>query len=191
MRCVSIAVLTAVSFLALPAAAQVVHTPRQPAASAPVRSAAGTAVAPTRIAVVAPPQQFVFVNATQSLLFPATTSLFFSLPMFVLPDGRVFANFGNGFEQIVRPCSAFFPVVSAFQPVVQTTVVQPVVVQPVPGQPTAQPVLYTPPVPNQTTASQVMLSVAQQQTLATQSTLINSQACWATNSNGQLFVARP
>jgi hypothetical protein len=137
----------------------------------------------------------VVVAPNQNLIFPAGTPVYFNLPVVVVPDGRVFADFGRGYEQVLRNCSAV--VTSSYTTVVQPAVSQPTVVQPQPGLPTAQQVVYTPVIANQTIASQVKLSteaqqtIAAQQALAVQSTYVNGQACWGTAWNGQFFIARP
>ena len=68
-----------------------------------------------------------------------------NIPVVMLQDGRVFANFGYGYEQVVRTCapSGVVPVVTGYASVprgstiVQPTPMQPVVTQPAPAQPTA------------------------------------------------------
>lgn len=187
MRRVSIAlfVLLLALLVALPTNAQVIHrAANRPAAARPV--VAAVAAAPAPVVVIAP---------NQSLYFPSGTPVYFNLPLIVAPDGRVFADFGRGWEQVIRNCSAVMT--SSYTTVVQPAVSQPTVVQPQPAVTTQQPVVYTPPtVPGQTITSQVMLSPAAQQTIAAQQVLAvqpytSGQACWGTAWNGQLFVARP
>jgi hypothetical protein len=91
--------------------------------------------------------------------------------MIVSSDGRVYANFGRGYEQLVRNCAVPFANFS-----------QPVTTQPV----VTQPQLYTPPVPNQQTASQQALN--QPSASSTQQT--NARACWSTDSRGQPLIGR-
>jgi hypothetical protein len=55
-----------------------------------------------------------------------------SVPVVVLPDGRVFANFGFGFEPVTQACTTSQPVPLQF-----VTPSQPVVNQPAPALPTA------------------------------------------------------
>jgi hypothetical protein len=163
--------------IAAPLAAQVVHT--RPAASG------GAAGGATIAAIAPPPPAYV---APTNFYVPPGMALYGNLPVVVLADGRVFADFGRGFEQIVRSC-ATAPSYGYSQP---APVVQPTVVQPTVTQPTiSQPMPYTPPVPNQQTASQQMLPPQQNaQVLASQSTLVNSQACWTGNGRGLVYVAR-
>ena len=107
---------------------------------------------------------------------------FFSgfVPVIVAPDGRVFANFGVGFEEVVTACgmSAGIVSTSVLPSVIQPTVIQPSVVQPgiAPG---ALP--FTPPVPIPETASQQMLQAQQQVGLS-------NRACWSSDGHGQVFV---
>jgi hypothetical protein len=151
---------------------------------------------PAAVAGIAPPPAVVVVPGTSTVLAPSpyqTAPVFYgNVPVVVLPDGRVLADFGRGYEQIVRSCAV--PVNYVVAPTVavgQPTVVQPTVVQP--SAAPVQPLPYTPAVPNQQTASQQMLNQQsmQVQQQAVQSTLVNSQACWVTNGYGQVFVARP
>jgi len=111
------------------------------------------------------------------------------LPILLLADGRVFANFGRGFEQIVRSCT--LPTAySSPQVVSPSGLQQPVVVQPTVTQPSAPGVErlpYTPPVPNQQTPSQQM---AVQGGRLPQENLA-SQSCWAVSQNGRIVVAQP
>lgn len=151
-----------------------------PAAAQAQHGKAGTA---GRIAGIAPAP--VVVNP---IVVPGT---FFSgtVPVIVSPDGRIFANFGAGFEQVVTACGATSGIViSNVQPagLVQPTVVQPAVAQPgiVVG-----PLPYTPAVPNQQTASQQMLG---QPTAAAQpqQVVVRNRSCWSTDGRGQVFVGR-
>ncbi|HEY4129814.1 MAG TPA: hypothetical protein VGM50_04325 [Gemmatimonadaceae bacterium] len=97
---------------------------------------------------------------------------FNNVPMTVSADGRVFANFGRGYEQLVRNCAV--PLSSFSQP--PTT--QPVVVQPSP---------YTPPVPNPQTPSQ---AAAARASGAASSQPTNSRECWSTDARGQPLIGR-
>lgn len=107
---------------------------------------------------------------------------FFSgfVPVIVAPDGRVFANFGAGFEQVVTECgvSAGIVATSVLPSVIQPTVIQPSVVQPgiSPGV-----LPFTPPVPIPEAASQQMLQAQQQVGVV-------NRACWSTDGHGQVFV---
>ena len=198
MRVFSIALFAA--GIALPASAQVVHTTTKQTTTITstsggrVGTAAGT-VAP-RVAGIAPPPAAVLVVPNQQVFIPRGFSIVGNVPVVTLTDGRVFANFGNGFEQIVRNCSALVTFVNP--QVIQPAVVQPVVVQPVVLAPSTTvatqpipPIPYTQPWPNQATASQEMLAAAGQQALISQSTVINSTTCFSGNGQGQVFIARP
>jgi len=113
-----------------------------------------------------------------------------SVPIIVSPDGRVFANFGGGFEQVVTACgmSNGIVVTNAQSPgLVQPTVVQPTVSQP--GI-VAGPLPFTPAVPNQQTASQQMLGQAAVPVQGQQQIVVANRACWSTDGRGQVFVGR-
>lgn len=111
------------------------------------------------------------------------------LPILLMADGRVFADFGRGFEQIVRSCA--LPTGYATSQIVspsglqQPVVVQPTVTQPAP--PGVERLPYTPPVPNQQTASQQMASQAGRPPQEN----LGSQSCWAVSQNGRIVVAQP
>jgi len=104
----------------------------------------------------------------------------------MLSDGRVFADFGRGYEQVVRACgstpapmAAAGAVVAGGTAAVQPAVSQPVVTQPAPGMAASLP--YTPAVPGQ----QAGLQPAQPGISTA------AQSCWATDARGQIFIARP
>jgi hypothetical protein len=105
-----------------------------------------------------------------------------------MADGRVFADFGRGFEQIVRSCAlpAGYGNTQVVSPsgLQQPVVVQPTVTQPV--VPGASRLPYTPPLPAQQTVSQQM---AEQGRLIPQESPA-SQSCWAL-SQGRIVVAQP
>jgi len=162
-----IALLVAVPSLAL----------AQRTTSAPAGKVAG--IAP-------PPAQPASANAN-----PSRRPVFLgNVPVVVLEDGRVFANFGHGYERVVRSCGVPVTFGAESAPAtVQPGAIQPAVVQPPVG--TSQPVPYTPPVPNQQTASQQMLPLVVQQAQASRSTVVNEQMCWSNDGRGRVFVGRP
>jgi hypothetical protein len=161
-----------------PLAAQVVHT-KQPAGGA------GT------VAAIAPPPRVViapgaFRTPGFNPGFPAGMAFFANLAVVVLADGRVFADFGRGFERVVRNCDVQLNY-SELLPVIQPVVIQPTVTQN-PVVVSGPPVPYTPPVPLEQTAYERMLN---QQALAMNSTLVNETSCWAGDVRGQVYIARP
>jgi hypothetical protein len=141
---------------------------------------------PPKIAGIAPPP----TPAEPANPHGHRTPVFFgNVPVVVLSDGRVFANFGRGFERVVNPCGVPASFGAGLSPALaQPSVVQPSVAQPPVG--VNQPLPYTPPVPSQPTASQQMLPQASQQALASGSTLVNTQMCWG-NDRGRVLVGRP
>lgn len=179
-------ILVAALAVATPLSAQVVHT-RTSTAAGTVAGTAGTAA--PRIAGIAPPPPTFIIVSGDNFVTPIGngTVIFANIPAFVLADGRVFANFGRGIEQVVRPCGAVLNTIGEglFQTTGQPFVTQPSVIQPTPGA--SQPLPFTPAVPNQPTVSQQMLV----QALATGPVIVNGFSCWAANRVGQVFVTRP
>ena len=178
MRMTLATVLT-VALATTQSAAQTVH----------IRSAAGSAGA---VAAIAPPPPVVVAPGYYRGTYgnPGYTSgmaFYSNLPIVVLPDGRVYADFGRGYERIARGCNAQ-PSYSVPVQVGQQNVTQPTVYQPSVG--VSQPLPYTPPAPNQQTASQQMLNQSNPQALAIQSNLVNQQSCWSGNGRGQVSIAR-
>ena len=98
------------------------------------------------------------------------------VPAVLMSDGRVFANFGFGFEPIVRPCSG------AYIPGQQRVVAGNGAVLSQPQAPT-----YTQPVPNQQTQSQRMVSSVQTQTTVYS---MNAGACFSRDVAGRVFAYR-
>ena len=105
------------------------------------------APAPTPVVVVAPATFFGgFPTAVAPIgFFPAAIAVQ-NFPVVILPNGGVFANFGFGFEQVVRACAVngigvtTSAIVGA--PVTSSTIAQPIpiqpqVIQPAPAQQTA------------------------------------------------------
>jgi len=179
MRLLAVALASAI--VATSVTAQTVHT-------APARS--GGAARPA-VAGIAPPPPVIVVpgGGFGNQIYPSGMSYYSNFPIVVLPDGRVFADFGRGFERIARTCNVANYVVAPMMTTGQPTVVQPVVVQPSIG--VAQPLPYTPPVPNQQTASQQMVYQSNGQALAAQSTVVNPYSCWGHDGRGQVFIGRP
>jgi len=146
----------------------------------------GKASASGRVAGIAPAPAPIIVNPGVS----SGTFLTGNLPVIVSPDGRVFADFGRGYEQIVTACGAQQPVIVTN---IQTTnIVQPTVVQPTVAQPgiVAGPLPYTPAVPNQQTASQQMIARASAPAQQQQQIAVGNGTCWTTNGRGQVFISR-
>jgi hypothetical protein len=161
-----------------PLAGQVVHTKAPP-------GGAGT------VAAIAPPPPVVIVPGNFRTPhfnpgFPLGMAFFANLSVVVLPDGRIFADFGRGFERVVRNCNVQLNY-SELLPVIQPTVIQPTVTQN-PVVVSGPPVPYNPPVPAEQKAYEQMLN---QQALAIQSTLVNETSCWAGDARGQVYIARP
>jgi hypothetical protein len=105
------------------------------------------APAPTPVVVVAPTQFFGgFPSAFSPIGFFPAAAFVQNFPVVILQDGRVFANFGFGFEQVVRACgvngigvttNAIVGVPASVSTIAQPIPVQPQVIQPAPVQQTA------------------------------------------------------
>lgn len=106
------------------------------------------------------------------------------IPTIVTNDGRVFANFGNGYEQVARACAAQYaqPANPSGSGVYSTPTYS------LPNYGAQQPMPYTPPVPAMPTESQKMIQEQQAQANATQAAQI---ACWTTDAQGSVFVVGP
>jgi hypothetical protein len=146
------------------------------------RLPAGGAAAGARGVVQKPQPQVIVVqpssqhrlHGNRTTVFPRQSSVVW-VPAVVIGDGRVFANFGYGFEQVFRSCAGAVvvgqPTVIAGNGVVLT-----------PPAPT-----YTQPVPNQQTASQQMAAGNR-----AQATVIAPaySTCFSPHSSGGVIVYR-
>lgn len=125
---------------------------------------------------VRPQTQVVYVDPYGNPSYPqqAPRPVQFTLiPAVLMSDGSIFANFGFGYEPVVRTCSA---VVVGGQP--QRIGAGGVSL----SQSNAMP--YTPPVPNQSTASQQMIANGQRLSGPAQ------LACFTRDAAGRVFVYR-
>jgi hypothetical protein len=172
------AVFVTLAFLMLPAAASAQDNGK--AFRLPPGSGSGS----TRGVVQRAPQpQVIVVQPTvrhhggffhRSTVFPRQSSVIW-VPAVVTSDGRVFANFGYGFEQVHRSCSS---VVVVGQPSViagNGFVLSP------------QAPTYTQPVPNQQTASQQMAAGRQPQTAIAAPAY---STCFSSHSSNGVIVYR-
>jgi hypothetical protein len=175
------ALVLASGIVSMPLGAQAVHRPANGRAAA--------AGAGARVAGIAPPPPVIIApQFNNGVYVPPGMVLYGNLPIVVMPDGRVYADFGRGYEQVIRSCSSVVTY-SVIQPTVPT---QPIVTQPVVTQPGVAPLPYTPPVPNQQPPSQQMLGQPPQFVSghAMQPLNFGSQSCWTTNGH-RVFIARP
>ena len=110
-------------------------------------------------------------------------------PILLMADGRVFADFGRGFEQIVRSCALPIgynsPQIVSPSGLQQPVAIQPTVTQPAP--PGLERLPYTPPVPAQQTPSQQIVAQGGQLPQAS----LGNQSCWAMAQTGRIVVALP
>lgn len=184
MRMNQLALVAAVVALAAPQVSAQAHKPSPPPST---NSATGT-TAPRIAAVVPPPATIVVAN--NSVFFVPPGSYIANVPVVALPDGRVFADFGRGFEQVVRGCGSGTAFVTSVLPApAQPAVIQPTVVQP--PVVVTQPAPYNPPIAGEQTVYQPLNAMTGGQVIAGQSMIVNSAACWAVSDRGQVFVFRP
>jgi hypothetical protein len=139
-----------------------------------------------RIAGIAAP----VVHAERVVAPPPGSFLIGGVPVLVLPDGRMFADFGYGYEPITRGCGGAVLYVQSVAIPVQPAVVQPTVAQPTVGVSERLP--YTPPVPAQQTASQQMLSQQGSSSVApaARTGFGANSACLGIDPRGQYILAR-
>jgi len=138
-----------------------------------------------RIAGIAPPPAVAVVNPP-STFGPQSRVWFVNIPILVFGDGRVLADFGYGYEHIVRSCELSVSYVLTNGIPLQPTVVQPAVVQP--SVPTSTLTLPATQPPVQPTVTQTTTAQSIQ---PAQGMSLNSQACWAVDNSGRVFVGRP
>jgi hypothetical protein len=127
-----------------------------------------------QVIVVQPSAHRGRVNPHRQTVFPRQSSVLW-VPAVVTSDGRVFANFGYGFEQVYRSCASAVVVG-------QPTVVAGNGVVLSPQTPT-----YTQPVPNQQTASQQMAAGSRAQTTVVAPAY---STCFSPHSSGGVIVYR-
>lgn len=111
------------------------------------------------------------------------------LPILMMADGRIFADFGRGWERVSRSCSLPSGYTGT-QIVSPSGLQQPVVVQPTVTQPTAPGVErlpYTPAVPAQQTGSQQIAAQGGRLPEAPAA----GQSCWARAQDGRIVVTQP
>lgn len=171
------AVFVALALLAaVPAAAEAQYDGRvwrlPPASTGTAR---GVQTKPhTQVIVVQPDHHQRTVFRRRHAVFPQQSAVIW-VPAVVLGDGRVFANFGFGYEQVFRSCSG---AVVVGQPAVVGG--NGVVLSP-------QAPTYTQPVPNQQTSSQIMAMGNQGQSVITAPAY---STCFGRNASGGVIVYR-
>jgi hypothetical protein len=138
-----------------------------------------------RIAAIAPPPAVALVNPPSNF-GPQALVWFTNIPIVVFADGRVFTDFGYGYEQVARSCALSVSYVLTNGIPLQPTVAQPAVVQPsVPTSTLTMPATQPPVTP---TVTQPMTAPSIQ---PAQGVSLNSQACWAVDNTGRVFIGRP
>jgi len=138
-----------------------------------------------RIAGIAPPPAVALVNPPSSFGLQSLV-VFVNIPIFVFADGRVFADFGYGYEHVARSCALSVSYVLTNGVPLQPTVVQPSVVQP--SVPTSTLTMPATQPPVQPTVTQPMTAPSFQ---PAQGVPLNTQSCWVVDNNGRVFIGRP
>jgi len=160
--------------------------------------------APARVAGIAPSPPVAAIPGTSLVLTaPATAG---GPAVVLLPDGRLFANFGRGYEQVAQQCG-FTPYIDdgygaygtdlpVIQPQQHSGAVQPVVSQPTVTQPSAVeastlPVVSVPLMPSAATLMPALPPQVATRVTTLGQPVINPGACWARDRRGRIFVAVP
>jgi hypothetical protein len=159
-----------------------------PAAVSAQRTQHAQPRAAPRIAAIAPPAPAPPAAVPQRA-YHSRGGFRSDLPILLMGDGRVFADFGRGWEAVSRSC-ALPQGYASTQIVSPSGLQQPAVVQPTVTQPPAPGVErlpYTPPVPAQQTPSQQM---AQNGGRLPEASGVR-QSCWARQQDGRIVVAQP
>ena len=128
-----------------------------------------------RQGVEARPPQTVVVDQNyyyRNPSYPVQPVQFILVPALLMSDGSIFANFGFGYEPVVRTCYA-----------VSTAPVQRIGANGV-ALHNSNAMPYTPPVPNQMTASQQMIANGTRLSAPAQ------LACFTRDAAGRVFVYR-
>jgi hypothetical protein len=108
-------------------------------------------------------------------LFPRRPVAFTVLPAILMSDGSVFADFGFGFEPVVRPCASIVLASTSMQVVGSNGIVL-----------SQGPATHIPPVPRMDTPSQQNLSSAQSRNVVISTAA--QAACFSRDAAGRVFV---
>jgi hypothetical protein len=147
--------LTVSVVLALPAIAAAQHTKAEPARIA--------AIAPAPPIVTIAPRPLIRHSYYPGGVYYGAGG-YGPVPLVLLTDGRAFADFGYGYEQVVEACGshgAYGAQIVSPSGASQPAVIQPTVSQPSPGAPS-----ITPPVPAQ----------------------VAGHPCWSLQADGRLIA---
>ena len=148
-----------------------------------------TPVVSGRVAGIAPAPAQAPMNSGSSFAAPLTF-LFGNIPVTVFRDGRVFADFGLGWEEVARSCT--LPVSYGVPGISAPPLIQPVVLQPTPIQPAIQPTSVPWPTPAPVTLPANYAQAQAQNGLPVQYVArTGTQACWAIGPAGQVFIGHP
>ena len=155
------------------------------------------------VAGIAPAPAQAPMNSGSSFARPLTF-LFGNIPVTVFRDGRVFADFGLGWEEVTRSCTlpASYGVygvpasygVYGVPGLSAPSLIQPVALQPTPIQPAIQPTPTpwpTPPPPSVSLPPNYAQTQAQNGLAVEYTPRPGGQACWAIGPAGQVFIGRP
>lgn len=127
---------------------------------------------PTVVVTPSVPGQTVFAHHPVAFTF---------VPAILMSDGSVFANFGLGFEPVLRPCSAGIVVGQPSRVVGSNGVV--LTNAPAPT--------YTQPVPAQMTPSQQTVRASQTRNGTVTVSQAAQLACFSRDASGRVFALRP
>jgi len=108
-----------------------------------------------------------------------------SVPVVLMPDGRIYADFGYGYEPVIRSCTVSAPVAYAAPPAQYSP---PAYATPTYNVPSYNPPAYNQPAATSSTSSQMGGQVASRR--LRNSTDPVTPACWLTDAYGRAVVLR-
>lgn len=108
-----------------------------------------------------------------------------TVPVVLMPDGRIYADFGYGYEPVIRSCAAAAPVTYASPPAQYSP---PTYATPTYNVPSYDPPAYARPGATSSTSSQMSGQVASMRLRSSTYPVI--PACWVTDAYGRVVVLR-
>lgn len=114
----------------------------------------------------------------------------YGVPVVVTNDGRVFADFGRGYEQVLRSCAAQYGATMSTAPQAYGAQTYTLPTYTLPSYGSQQRLPYTPPAPAQLTESEKMAQSVQGGG-GQGSPAQGAPVCWTTDTQGRVIVVQP